>query len=224
MGGIMGKSTTDLFEKAKKASLTFLVLLMVNWGSIHAQSLANAGLLMGMNVNTTVDRKALIEQLKEAKVEIIRCSLNDASDASLDFAKSLYDEGIKVDALVGCGYPAGTPARPKGLLRSARPLSCADPELSRKQYQAFMDKVAAKGLVLAGLELDNEFNWADFNGDFPVPGEGKIFELKDLSTDPEAKKVAEGFLQYLKCLSALKDVRDHSKSNSGTIRRETLIW
>jgi hypothetical protein len=69
---------------------------------------------------------------------------------------------------VGCGYPAGTPVRPKGLLRSARPLSYADPELSRKQYQAFMDKVEAKGLVLAGLELENEFNWADFNGDFPV--------------------------------------------------------
>jgi hypothetical protein len=31
-----------------------------------------------------------------------------------------------------------------------------------------MDKVEAKGLVLAGLELENEFNWADFNGDFPV--------------------------------------------------------
>jgi hypothetical protein len=71
-------------EKVKKISLIFLVLLMVDWGSIHAQSLANAGLLTGMNINTTVDRKALVEQLKEAHVEIVRCSLNNASLTRVD--------------------------------------------------------------------------------------------------------------------------------------------
>jgi hypothetical protein len=53
----------------------------------------------------------------------------------------------------------------------------------------------------------------DFNGDFPVPGQGKAFSLSDLSRDPEAKRVAQGLLQYLKILAVLKDVRDHSKLN-----------
>ena len=65
-------------------------------------------------------------------------------------------------------------------------------------------------------ELGNELNWVDFNGDFALPGQGKSFTLDDLSHDPEAKRVAQGFLQYLKVLAALKDVRDHSRLNRRT--------
>ena len=93
------------------------------------------------------------------------------------------------------------------------PLSQADPERSRAYYQTLFDKLDAKGVVLAGVELGNEINWTDFNGDFPIPGQGKSFTFEDLSRDPEAKKVAQGFLQYLKILAALKDVRDHSRLN-----------
>lgn len=70
--------------------------------------------------------------------------------------------------------------------------------------------------MLAGLELGNEINWVDFNGDFPIPGEGKSFTIEDLSRDPEAKKVAQGFRQYLKVLAVLKDVRDNSRLNEHT--------
>jgi hypothetical protein len=98
-------------------------------------------------------------------------------------------------------------------MRSALPLSYADPERSRAYYQTVFDKLDEKGVVLTGVELGNEINWTDFNGDFPIPGQGKSFSLEDLSKDPEAKKVAQGFLQYLKVLAVLKDVRDHSKLN-----------
>jgi hypothetical protein len=40
--------------------------------------------------------------------------------------------------------------------------------------------------------------------------------LDDLYHDPEAKQIAKGFLQYLKILAVLKDVRDHSKLNRHT--------
>ena len=67
--------------------------------------------------------------------------------------------------------------------------------------------------MLTGVELGNEINWTDFNGDFPIPVQGKAFTLQDLSQDPEARRVAQGLLQYLKVLAVLKDVRDHSKLN-----------
>jgi sugar phosphate isomerase/epimerase len=73
--------------------------------------------------------------------------------------------------------------------------------------------LSLKGVVLAGVELGNEINWTDFNGDFPIPGQGKSFTFDDLSRDPEARQVAQGFLQYLKVLAVLKEVRDHSKLN-----------
>src|SRR5580704_2903042 len=76
--------------------------------------------------------------------------------------------------------------------------------------------LSLKGVVLAGVELGNEINWTDFNGDFPIPGQGKSFTFDDLSRDPEARQVAQGFLQYLKVLAVLKEVRDHSKLNQHT--------
>jgi hypothetical protein len=66
------------------------------------------------------------------------------------------------------------------------------------------------------MELGNEINWAAFNAEFPLPGEGKILSLADLSHDPEGRQIAKGFLQYLKILAVLKEVRDHSRLNRNT--------
>lgn len=93
------------------------------------------------------------------------------------------------------------------------PLSSADPELSRVYFQSFLAKLEANDIVLAGLELGNEINWTAFNPEFPLPGKGINFGLGDLYHDPEGKQIAKGYLQYLKILAALKDVRDHSKLN-----------
>ena len=49
---------------------------------------------------------------------------------------------------------------------------------------------------------------------FLRPARGETFDLEDLSRDPEAEQVAKGFLQYLKILAVLKEVRDRSRVNS----------
>jgi hypothetical protein len=182
-----------------------------------------AELATGMNVNIQVwsaaQRDALLEQLVTAKVHIIRCGFHAPREFYIDLAKRYYDKDIKIDLILDCAYPANAHARPASKqygMRTAYALSVADPALSKKYYQELFDQLDEKGVVLEGLELGNEINWADFNGDFPVPGKGKVFGLDDLSKDPEAKVVAKGFLQYLKCLAALKEVRDHSRMNKNT--------
>jgi Glycosyl hydrolase catalytic core len=182
-----------------------------------------AELVTGMNVNIQVwsdqQRDALLEQLTTGNVKVIRCGFHAPRAFYLDFAKRLYEKGIKIDLLIGCGYPENTKSRPESKqygMRSAETLSLADPDISKKNFQSLFDDLDEQGIVLGGLELGNEINWADFNGDFPVPGQGRIFGFSDLSKDPEAKTVARGFLQYLKCLAALKEVRDHSRLNKNT--------
>jgi hypothetical protein len=96
------------------------------------------------------------------------------------------------------------------------PLSAADPTLSKATFQSLIGKLDNAGVVLAGLELGNEINWAAFNPEFPLPGEGKVFNLAELSTDPEGQKIAAGYLQYLKILAVLKQVRDASTINRTT--------
>jgi hypothetical protein len=134
----------------------------------------------------------------------------------MNLAKRLQDEGIGLVLVPGVLSLPGTKQRPGNAvnhLRAAVPLSAADLERSRTYFQSLFNKLDAKGVVLAGVELGNELNWADFNGDFPAQGQGKSFTLGDLSRDPEAKQVAKGLLQYLKALKVLKEVRDHSKIN-----------
>ena len=175
---------------------------------------------VGVNVNSfqnfsAAEQQTIVEQLKRSGVRFVRTSLRP-DEKNMTLAKTLQSEGIGLVAVPGVEFSPNAKPRPadaKRHMRSAMPLSSADPELSRAYFQTLFDKLDEKGVVLAGVELGNEINWTDFNGDFPIPGQGKSFSLEDLSRDPEAKKIAQGFLQYLKVLAVLKEVRDHSKLN-----------
>jgi hypothetical protein len=181
------------------------------------------GCNVGVNVNNfqnfaAAQQETIVQQLVSSGVRCVRTPLRP-DDKNIHLAKELRDKGIGLVLVPGAEFLPNAPVRPadaKRHMRSALPLSWADPERSRAFYQSLFDKLDANGIVLAGIELGNEINWTDFNGDFPVPGEGRAFTLADLSRDPEAEKVARGFLQYLKVLAALKEVRDHSRLNRRT--------
>jgi hypothetical protein len=181
------------------------------------------GCSVGTNVNSfqnfdAAEQENIVQQLVTSGVRCVRTSLRP-DDKNIHLAKELQDKGIGLVLVPGAEFLPNAPLRPADIerhMRSARPLSWADLEASRVSYQSLFDKLDANGIVLAGIELGNEINWTDFNGDFPIPGEGKAFSVEDLSRDPEAQQVARGFLQYLKLLAALKEVRDHSKLNQHT--------
>ena len=200
---------------------TALVLaLVMGSGLVFAQG---TKFPVGVNVNSfqnfdAAQQMEIVGQLKRSGVGFVRTSLRP-DDKNINLAKELQSEGIGLVLVASIQFSANAPVRPadaKRHMRSATALSAADPERSRAYFQTLFDKLDAKGVVLTGVELGNEINWTDFNGDFPVPGQGKSFTVEDLSRDPEAKRVAQGFLQYLKVLAALKDVRDHSKLNQHT--------
>lgn len=197
--------------------ILFVLALAMPWQPGRAQETKCA---VGVNVNSfqnfsAADQQVIVEQLKRSGVRYVRTSLRP-DDKNMTLAKNLQAAGIGLIVVPGPQFAPNAQQRPadaKTHMRSAMPLSAADPERSRTYFQTLFDKLDEKGVVLAGVELGNEINWTDFNGDFPVPGQGKAFNLEDLSRNPEAKKVAQGFLQYLKVLAALKEVRDHSKLN-----------
>lgn len=177
----------------------------------------------GVNVNSfqnfdAATQETIVQQLVASGVRCVRTSLRP-DDKNIHLAKELQDKGIGLVLVPGAEFSPDAPVRPADSarhMRSARPLTSIDPERSRASYQSLFDKLDANGIVLSGIELGNEINWADFNGDFPIPGQGRAFGVEDLSADPEGRQVARGFLQYLKALAALKTVRDHSKLNRQT--------
>jgi hypothetical protein len=204
-----------------------IIVMIVPVAALSLTIWSNAALARGcdagVNVNSFQDfdaaqQETIVQQLVTSGVRCGRTSLRP-DDKNIHLAKELQDKGIGLVLSTGAEFSPNAPVRPadaKRHMRSAPPLSSADPERSRAFYQSLFDKLDANGIVLAGVELGNEINWTDFNGDFPIPGQGKAFTLEDLSRDPEAQQVARGFLQYLKVLAALKAVRDHSKLNRQT--------
>jgi hypothetical protein len=167
-------------------------------GTLAAHLAHAEALLTGVNVpNATragpADRIAVINQLKAAGVRIARFPFG-INTGDIDYAAQFYAQGIRIDLIVWPQFRADAPIRPPYApdiaMYPSQPLSYADLELSRVHYQALLSQLDAKGVVLAGIELGNEINWSAFNGEFPLPGEGKIFSLDDLYHDGEGQQIA----------------------------------
>jgi hypothetical protein len=200
--------------------LRTLASLMLVLALVRAQDV-----VVGVNVvnpmrASIADQNAALTQLEAAHVHVIRCGISN-DDKGIDYAKRAKAKGIRILLGVGAEYSPNAPTRPYEpdkfpAMWGGHPLSYADPELSKAFYQNLFDALDASDIVLAGIELGNEINWAAFNPEFPLPGEGKILSLSDLSNDPEGKQIAKGFVQYVKVMAALKEVRDHSRLNRNT--------
>ena len=196
---------------------TFLALTL-GCGFASAQQVAvGVNLVNEPNKQTIPEQEATLGALQAAGVHVIRAGIS-AKDAGVAFAQRAYAHGIKILWLVGVSVdgPTWLP-RPKGYIGiwSNYPgLSHADPDKFRIYVSTLLAELEAGGIVLAGFELGNEVNWS--NGDLSFPGSGKVLNASDLADDPEGQRVAAGYLQYLKLLAVLKDVRDHSKLNRGT--------
>lgn len=205
---------------SKTGVLRTLASLILLLGFVRADDV-----VVGVNVvnpmrASVADQNAVFSQLEAAHVHVIRCGISN-DDKGIDYAKRAAAKGIRILLGVGAQYPPTAPTRPYQpekfpAMWGGHPLSYADPQLSRKFYQKLFDALDANGIVLAGIELGNEINWAAFNPEFPLPGEGRVLSLSDLSHDPEGKQIAKGFRQYIKIIAALKDVRDHSRLNRNT--------
>jgi hypothetical protein len=216
--------------RTKRNSLDLLIGLAAILTAYLTPATAHAeAILTGINfvhpsLFGVADQNAALAQMKIAGVRVIRFGMEGKEDENLDFIKRAYAQNIRVVLIFHGKYSPGAPVRPyrakefPGMWQGP-PISSLNPGLSHIYFQQFMDRLDAAGVALAGIELENEINMAGNNPDFRLPGEGRVLGLDDLHHDPEGQQVAKGYLQYLKVLAALKDIRDHSKLS----RRSPLL-
>jgi hypothetical protein len=186
-------------------------LLVAPWfepGAARAQGPAIGVNVINPYVLSVADQDAMLAEIHGTGVRVIRASITlDAK--GVDFAERAWKHGLSIEWLIyhfGGYDPFGQ-----------KPLSAADPEQFRKTFMPILEALEAKGITLAAFELGNEINLSGTNPEFiPRQGNARQLSLDDLDRDPEGRQVAKGFLQYLKVLAALKDVRDHSKLNRRT--------
>jgi hypothetical protein len=179
--------------------------------------------MIGVNASMaslSVDQQnAILSELHAAGVHAIRAGIT-SDNKGIDFARRAQAQGIHILLLVQLQYRPGAPSRPYPNtfgVWGGPPLSAADPDQFRKYFEPLLAKVDAADVTLTGFELGNEINSPMFNADFSMPAENpshsREFNLGDLSHDTEAQQVAKGYLQYLKLLAVIKDVRSRSKLN-----------
>jgi hypothetical protein len=197
--------------------LTFFV---ISSGQMHAQE---QNVVVGVNASmgslSIEQQNTILAELHTAGVHFIRAGITP-DDKGVDFARRAQAQGIRILLLVQLQYRLGAPSRPwpnAFNVWGGPPLSSADPDQFRKYFEPLLARLEAAGVTLAGFELGNEINSSMFNADFSLPSESparsKEFNLDDLAHDPEAQQVARGYLQYLKLLAVMKEVRSRSKLN-----------
>ena len=210
----------------KKIGNAIVALVCILWAAFGLRQVQAQTLILGVNASmgslSVEQQNAILAELHTAGIHYIRAGITP-DDKGIDLAKRAQAQGIRILWLVQLQYRPGAPSRPWPNafgVWGGPPLSAADPDQFRKYFEPLLAKLEAAGVTLAGFELGNEINSPMFNADFSLPAENpaqsREFSLEDLSRDPEAKQVAKGYLQYLKLLAVIKDVRSRSKLNQHT--------
>lgn len=165
----------------------------------------------------------LIEQLQQNGVKTVRTALDGHGGRYTAFVIKAFQHGIGAIIIVNpYAGNTGKHTSPTDLSVGRQwptpALSDVDPEGFKKWFIPQFGALESAGVRVTAFELGNELNTPRFNGDFPVPGTGRVLGLSELKNpdDMVGRRIATGYLAYLGIMATLKDLRDHSQLNGTT--------
>lgn len=163
------------------------------------------------NLAWTANWRPIIDQITAHHVTSIRLTLNQPIERAADIVAYAQNHGLRVLVNVGLSVgdyydPAALPRPGRGIIRPVRRLSDLDIDRYRNVLRQFLAALDQRNAFLAALEVGNEINWADFNGDFPVGDEGKIFDEQSIDLTAEREHILEGFRKYRLSLETSREL------------------
>lgn len=186
--------------------------------------------VVGVEKSSQQQQDIIIQQLQKAGVRTVRTGI---SEKFICFIANAYKHGIGTIAIV---YPTqgsvlasqhARPADPPRTTWAVGRLSDADPQGFEQWLIPLLAELQREGVKLTALEIGNEINSSGYNGDFPVPCDGRVLGFDALEngweawfhkqpiTDPTASNIAKGFYVYLSILDAArKAVHEASPLNA----------
>ena len=206
-------------------------------GAFGARGALAATVIVGVNVEgvqnlSEPQQDALVEQLQKAEVKTVRTGLGDPFTY---FITGAFRHGIGTIAIVdpvagsAAAQQHARPSHPPLTTWTVGRLSDADPAAFKQWLAPQVAALQRNGVKLTAIEIGNELNSPGYNGDFTVPGDGRVLGFDDLERgwtawfnkqpmpDPEASNIAKGFYVYLSILEAARTVaRDVSPLNKTT--------
>lgn len=202
---------------------TIAILFLTPQFLMAAQTALTTGVnITNLNKVPEDDQKTMLKEIRKTGATHIRTSI-DNNQSGTKLAKLINETGLKIHwiARIDDSFPKNTKraafdANVFPRIWATPPLSKANPELFRESFSKQLKQFQSNHIEISAIELYNEINTAAFNGDFPIPGEGRQLGLDDLEHDPIGKNIALGFRQYYELLKATREEMDKTISYRNT--------
>jgi hypothetical protein len=206
-----------------------VVALLLLFGILEVRAAAPDKVIIGVNIRgygglDALRQDAEIEQLQRYGVKAIREGFPSKHDERFDrFIIAASRHGISTVAIIyptlgGTEKHTGEVDVSIGRRWRVPALVDADPDGFRSAFAAQLAALEDAGVKLTAFEIGNEFNTVGYNADFPAHGSSRVLGLAELNNpkDAEARQIAAGYLQYIKIMAVVKEVRDRSRLNRTT--------
>lgn len=174
------------------------------------------------NLAWTANWRPIIDQIAAHHVTSIRLTLNQPIERAADIVAYAQSHGLRVLVNVGLSVgdyyaPTAQPRAGRGIIRPVRRLSDLDIERYRDVLRQFLAALDQRNARLTALEVGNEINWSDFNGDFPVAAEGQIFDEQSIGLTAESARILEGFHKYRLSLEISRELLHASAAGQNAL-------
>lgn len=166
--------------------------------------------------------RAVIDDIVAHHVTSIRLTLTQPIERAADIAAYADRRGMRVLmnvplSLIDYYDPAVVPRPGNDKIRSIRRLSDLDMDRYKKVLGQFLAELDYRSGHLATMEVGNEINWADFNGDLPVGYPGRIFDEQLLDQLAEYDRIVDGFGKYKLALETSRMLLHSSLAGKFTV-------
>jgi hypothetical protein len=164
-------------------------------------------------------RKATVEAMRNAGIRAIRLSWREPAESMLDVLDhaAANDIAVLIEIPIGKRIVRDGATQRPGNDRLGRRYRLSDLDLQRLQslLEDIAAAVAGRPLRLVALQLGNEINWADFNGDLPLLDPGEGFEHVEDLPEPHREAFERGLRLYARALRKLQIFRDRTPTLAG---------
>lgn len=188
------------------------------------QSPRDGGVIVGINrTNLAWEpadvRKTTIEAMDSAGIRVVRLSWREPAQSMLDVLDhaAAHDVGVLIEIPIGKRVVREGASRRAGNDRLGPRYRLSDLDLER--LELVLDDIAAaiteRPLRLVALQLGNEINWADFNGDLPLLDPGQGYQQIEAIPAPHREAFERGLELYARALRKLQIFRDRTPAFAG---------
>jgi hypothetical protein len=193
-------------------------------GRQHRHPAGDGAVIVGINRTnlaweTAEVRKSTMEAMRSAGIRVIRLSWREPEQSMLEVLDhaAAHDMAVLIEIPIAKRVVREGAEPRAGNNRLGRRYRLSDLDLDR--FQSLLEEIATavdeRPLRLVALQVGNEINWADFNGDLPLLEPGRGYQQIDALPAPHREAFERGLQLYSRALRKLQIFRDRTPALAG---------